>query len=275
MKKPPLPSFKGTPEYILRVQNVPPESPEEETEAQRLIRAEKKEGRQVVVNRSLEDLCALAEKTLKSLMAAKAGTEGLVKPRAAGCLNIHVSPDCIERAVRIMDALVKALEEKGFRVKAGSGVERLTTVSVMGEEMAIRLSETYRRKERELTPRELKRQEREPWLYRNEYAYHPTGELTLTICNAGYGVQANWSDGKRKIEERLHSFIIGLIKAAHERIETRLRGERRGGAAGCPEAARRHRPRQRNGPLDRLGDFACRSPGPSRRESTFHPGRVG
>ena len=226
VKKPPLPPFKGKSEYILRVQNGLPESPDGETEAQRLIRVEKKEGHRVVVRRSLEDLHPLAEKTLKSLRSAKPGTEGLVLPRAAGCLDIHVAPESVERAVRIIDALVKALEERGFRVTAGSGEKRLTTVSVMGEEMVIRLSESYRRKERELTPRELKRQEREPWLYRNEYAYHPTGELTLTICNGGYGVQANWSDGKRKIEERLGSFIVGLIKAAHERIETRLRRER-------------------------------------------------
>jgi hypothetical protein len=226
VKKPPLPQFKGTSEYILRASNAPPENLEVEVEAQRLIRAEKTERGRVVVRRSPEDLHPLAEKTLKSLRSAKPGIEGLVKPRAAGCLDIHVSQESEERAVLIMDALVTACEERGFRVTAGSGEKRLTTVSVTGEEMVIRLSESYRRKERELTPRELKRQEREPWLYRTEYAYHPTGELTLTIDNAGYGVQSNWSDGKRKIEDRLGSFIVGLIKAAHERIETRLRRER-------------------------------------------------
>jgi hypothetical protein len=225
LKKPPLPPFKGLSEYVLRVQNAPPESPESETEVQRLIRAEKERER-VVVSRSLEALDPLSQKTLKSLRSAKKGTAGLVAPKAAGCLDIYVALERVERAVLIMDALLKTFEDRGFRVAAGVGEQRLTEVVVMGEKMIIRLSESYRRKERELTPRELKRQEREPWLYRNEYTYYSTGELTLTILNSGYGVQTNWSDGKRKIEERLGSFIIGMIKAAHERIETRLRRER-------------------------------------------------
>jgi hypothetical protein len=225
LKKSPLPSFKGPTEYVLRDQNTQPESLEWETETQRLIRAEK-DGKKVVVSRLLESIHPVSEKTLKILRSAKKGTEGLVAPKAAGCMNIYVAPENIERAVLIMDALVRAFESRGFRVAAGAGEKRLTKVSVLGEEMIISISESFRRKERELTPRELKRQEREPWLYRNEYSYQPTGELTLTIHNGEYRTQANWSDGKRKIEERLGSFIVGLIKAAHGRIENRLRRER-------------------------------------------------
>jgi hypothetical protein len=60
--------------------------------------------------------------------------------------------------------------------------------------------------------------------YRNEYTYYPTGELTLTIFNTGYGVQTNWSDGKRKTEERLGSFITGIIKIMIRAVDAMNQG---------------------------------------------------
>jgi hypothetical protein len=98
---------KDPSEYILRVQNTPPESPQSETEVQRLIRAEKEHER-VVVSRSLEAHNSLSQNTLKSLRSAKRGTAGLVAPKAAGCLDIYVASESVERAViRLPKATVR------------------------------------------------------------------------------------------------------------------------------------------------------------------------
>ena len=71
---------------------------------------------QITVPDALVDPLPVVEKTAKSLRAAGADDHGMVRPRAKRCLDIRVGKESIERAARIMDALLKALDVRGIEL---------------------------------------------------------------------------------------------------------------------------------------------------------------
>ena len=99
---------------------------------------------------------------------------GVSAPWNKRYLNIHVTRSSLDRALRIMDALLKALEKRGFSVEVIlDGRNPKTKVLIGGDAVAIRLDERTRRVERQ--PKSGER-----WLY-PRYEFLPTGELTLRI----------------------------------------------------------------------------------------------
>lgn len=177
-----------------------------------------KEVEEIPVPETLEASHPLVARTLKSISAAKPRHTGIVRPGAKGCLSVAVGPRSIGRAMRIWDALIKALEAKGFPVSVGengSGNEA-TIVRVLGEALEVQLSEALDRKPKEYSKKALKK--REQWSWRNEieYDYFPSGRLQLRIERAlGQGFRQVWSDGNQvRIENGLGMFIAGLVRAA-------------------------------------------------------------
>ena len=110
--KPPLPPLqRGQFEtaYIQRVQQVPrPKWAEEANEAVPLER-----GEPVVVSPSLENPHRLVVLATRYLAKAHVNA-GLVSVSRKSCLDIRVAPDSVDRALRIFDALVKAVEATGL-----------------------------------------------------------------------------------------------------------------------------------------------------------------
>lgn len=142
------------------------------------------------------------------------------------CLDVRICKESIDRAMRIYDALIKALEKRGHSI-SGNEPNNTTTVSVMGETLEIRLEEPVTKVERELTPIQKQEQLQYPWRY-DKYEYVPSGKLTLKINEWLDGVRQNWSDGKKqRLEDSLNSFIIGLIWAAEKKKVIRIEREER------------------------------------------------
>ena len=136
-------------------------------------------------------------------------------------LAISVSKDSLDRALRIMDAVIKAFVVRKFKVSVEGSK---TFVQVMGEKIQIGLKESVNQKVKELTPKEKKERERDTHqlLYSSrEYEFTPNGKLTLYIQKS-YDRQ-KWSDGVRQnVEPKLNAFIIGLIKAAQYEKDRRI-----------------------------------------------------
>ena len=215
--------------YIHR-KSKPQRDGEQDQETCDLITAEKLPENKITVPSLLDSPHSLIAMTQRSLMGAKADDRGLKQPRARGCLDVHAGPDSIDRAMLIMDTLVKALESRGFDISVAKEPPFSTSVSVMDEIIPFALNEDLNRTEKILTAAQRKEKEEHPWRYsRQEYDYSPNGELSLRIKNdSSLNTRKKWSDGKRqKLEDCLNSFVGGLIKTAIAMKHLRAERERR------------------------------------------------
>jgi hypothetical protein len=192
-----------------------------------LILSEKKPDKKIKVAPQDENH-PLIIKTESSLRHARL-EKGLIKPRASGCLDIHVSPESLERSILIMSALINALEERELNLFKAPDSNVIGRIKVFDEVLDIGIDEGIKCIEKKLSAAQEKRRKEHPWIYTPGYDYVPTGVLTLKIKNERlYNTRKNWSDGKiHKLEDLLNSFIAGLFKAAEAIKTDRLEREKR------------------------------------------------
>lgn len=125
-------------------------------------------------------------------------------------LNFRISKKHLNRALRIMDALFKALEKRGCKTTISIARQLKTEVAVNDKNIEITLREDFKRFDR--PPNEKKKS-----VYDSDrYIYEPSGMFTFSINNA-INVQHNWRDGKTtKLEDQLNDIVIGIFWAAEE-----------------------------------------------------------
>lgn len=125
--------------------------------------------------------------------------------RGERALDIRVGPEQLARAFRIMDTIIKVLEERGARVTLESQGEWKTSTcaNIDGEKVEFSLEESL--KIVKISPDKSSYMSQE---------FIPKGTLRLCIKNYVSGCQTKWSDGKEKIEQKLASFLNGLWFAA-------------------------------------------------------------
>jgi hypothetical protein len=203
--------------------------------------------RRIVVADELADphkLVARAERRMRN----KKPTNGAVAGRSLGVLDITVSPEALDRALRITDALLKGMAEAGLKV-AVTGPEvshrdlygrtiidqpgHLTQVICQDETIDFCLRETIKRTE-DPKPEPRKRVtswgEYTPW-QPTTYTYTPTGQLSLQLTSvARLGVRQTWSDGKKqRLEDCLEGFVaqLGVVAQAIKVDRARREAEAR------------------------------------------------
>jgi hypothetical protein len=160
--------------------------------------------------------------------------------------------------LRIVDALVKALEHRGFRVSISMDEKPRTHVEILGQRLTIVLDERIKRTEH--VPKQGER-------YGPKWDYVPSGELRLKIDEwAGGSARKTWSDGVgAQLEGQLNSVIVGLVviadaKRAWEQEREREEAARRGAERRriLAEQARREE-QQRRLLLERQADSWSKS----------------
>ncbi len=165
----------------------------------------------------------MVRQTAEVLQSHQPNKFGLLEPSRRNSLNIEVSPKSLDRALRIMDALIKTFETMGGSVfvKGNS-----TFVSIDDANINIGIKEELARKRRDPKDHNL------DGYYEFGFGRYaeggiPSGKLYLTIEDAGFGYsngncRQHWRDSESKrLEERLGNFIIGILKAAaHQRDQS-------------------------------------------------------
>lgn len=222
----PLPPMTAPPKLVSRIPTQRPETPEEQFSPtlRALAEAEKSPERRITVTQELSDLHPQADKSFQALTNGKPDEWGYVRPRAKIGLDIAVTQPLIGRAVRIVDAVLRGLAERGHKVVIEPEAKFTTTAVVDGERLAFGVVETVKRKKKEITPAEQRERERNPYRYYPiEYVYTATGILSFQIKEEGlWDVRKAWSDGKRrKIEDCLNDVIFGFARAAEWKCERR------------------------------------------------------
>jgi hypothetical protein len=147
-------------------------------------------------------------------------------------LDITASRGSMDRALRLLNSLLKALDARSYPVSilredAGNGsASHKTIVSVLGERVAFGLREGYSLKKFDPT-----KGAKRAGIFYETYPgndYMPSGQFTLTIKEyVGGDIRLVWSDGKRqKLENCLNEFIVGLARAAVGKRNWRQKRER-------------------------------------------------
>jgi len=162
----------------------------------------------------------LIKRSSEILNIRQANDYGLLHPPKKECLDITVSKNSLRRALRIMDTIIKALEKLGYDVYLSEGH---TKTKVQEVPISFGMSEKLTTKKKRPEEHDLKGR------YRFGHSRFienrvPSGDLCLTIHEAEdfyiYGCQQNWNDGKKsKLENRINSFIDGLVTVAFAKIE--------------------------------------------------------
>jgi hypothetical protein len=172
--------------------------------------------------------------------------------------GVVVGRDAVERAIYILDTLVRALMERGLPpTMAGDGIR----VERGKDAATVAISERIRREKHVPTPEELVAEERRRKRLERHYATgrtwdapapsdlyaqaYPaidtirTGELVMQIQGWGEGVRRTWADGRtQRLERMVEDVATGLeaiLAARRLQREEREERERR-----YQESARRH-----------------------------------
>lgn len=126
-------------------------------------------------------------------------------------LNLRISRKHFQRALLMMDALLKALEKLGCKVSIEKDQAMRTEVKVDDVKLSISLREDFKRFERELSAEEKKNH-----YASDRYYYEPSGNFTFT-AEGIYGIKRNWRDGKTSnVEDQLKDIIFGIFRLAEE-----------------------------------------------------------
>ena len=230
-KKKRLPKRKdGTPmvhrRWVDEVEN------KETSDAAEELLAKSEQLEDIVVPSELTDPHPLLAKSLKRLRAKK--PRPLTKTAR---LDLHVTtPEARERAFRIMDALLKALDARGIEVEVTKPkpneykpVASETFTCVMGIKVAFGLDEES---DSIKTMHQTEFREAMGMAPTARYQSEPNGQLALRIRTETYfrsGLRKTWADGKKqRVEDCLEGFIDGLIQTAeYIRKRNELREEER------------------------------------------------
>jgi hypothetical protein len=163
-------------------------------------------------------------------------------------LDIDVSKAQLRRALRIMDALIRAFEARGWKVDLSSRDDLKSHVTIFGQRIPFGIRETLKKAVKTApTPDRLfgsRSNLPRSSTYHDDY-HEYSGILAFVMrYEGGYGVSKSWAESKTKpLEERVAEFIINLVKEAYgdwEAARNRAEWDRQ-----AREAEERHREAER------------------------------
>jgi len=152
-------------------------------------------------------------------------------------LNVRVGPGLLARALLIMDALIKAMEARGMRVTTESVFHKTYTFAWLG---GVRVPF-------DMIEGQCKGEVYDEWSKKMKMTFVPSGHLVLRVCSEHWGWTKEWRDkeGKRRVEDCLNKFMVGLHEEAESvkawgrrQEERRIEQEKQ---CQREEEARRHR----------------------------------
>jgi hypothetical protein len=191
---PPLPDCNDPRCQVIRLDRyLYPHIEEEELcdEFRSLLAAEADPGRRIIVPdvllRPVHPLVGKARYLLLNLSDSRRKFLKLPVVDRRGCLDLTVTRASLDRAFRIWDTLIKALEKRGHSVAVvRSGT---TQVTILGERITIKMDEVDGRR---------------------------PGRLGLALWKIwAFDFDRRWRDHRReRLEDSLNSFMAGLVNAA-------------------------------------------------------------
>ncbi|MFB7543549.1 hypothetical protein ACFC0N_27100 [Streptomyces zaomyceticus] len=132
-------------------------------------------------------------------------------------IPLHASRELVDRALRIMHALLTEAENRGYEVETrtdlhrGEAMHRLVVV-IRGHALPLAVTERTSKVPHEPTPQEIRRQQRSPWTHIPKYDLEFNGRLEIGAPVGDWHQRAyTHSDGARwTLESRLGRLLRDL-----------------------------------------------------------------
>ena len=146
------------------------------------------------------------------LRNGKKDEKGLLCPRSGSVSHINVTEAVLPRALRVLDALFSALEERGVQILWPKEENANLSIVAESEVVGFCLSEILETKPHTPTEQEAARRKREYWWSPQKWDYQPTGMLRVSLlCGETTHARRNWSEGKKKsLEDCLGALVLGI-----------------------------------------------------------------
>ncbi len=160
----------------------------------------------------------LVLRTKKLLAHPRKDERGLLLPKEGKPLShLRVSEPALSRSLTILDALLRALDEREIASTWVSGDAEGLSITVIEEAVTFSISEFVQRVPHSLTVEEEAKKKKGLYVYPPQWDYKPTGQLKIAINELPYDskIRHTWSDGSiQQLENCLGAFIAGLNLAA-------------------------------------------------------------
>lgn len=206
-RKPPLPPVESGQSEIIEIVDKESDTfdPAKYPDLFKEYSAIKREGLKLKFPSSTEDLHPLLQNSLKHLKRARSENNSRLSPGRQNCAHIRVSPNTVDRALKIMHALFDLFESQGFAVSVGDYKDAGTCVKILGESLCISLKEKVKRSELVQTSP-----------FGRKCEFHPLGVLIFeTEDYYAPEVRHAWQDTPSSpLEEKLFEISEGLIDIA-------------------------------------------------------------
>lgn len=157
-------------------------------------------------------------RTQKLLEYPRKDERGLLLPKEGEPVShLRVSELALPRSLTILDALLRALDERKIATTWVSGDAEGLWITVLEEAVTFSISEFVQRVPHSVTAEEEAKKKKGVYVYPPQWDYKPTGQLKMSINELPYDskVRHTWSDGSiQRLENCLGAFIAGLHLAA-------------------------------------------------------------
>jgi hypothetical protein len=182
----------------------------------------------IVVDAALSDPHPAVRDTAASLRERIPDDKGMVSPTTAGTLAVRCAPATIDRAMRIMNALIRAGERRGWTLLKSNEPKSVTRFQIGTEVVGLSLEEKQKKIRHIATAEEIAAKRSDRRLLIPLHDRVPAGRLVLEIADGGAGArQRSWADSSvQRLETVLNDVALEIFAAAeYGRIE-RLERER-------------------------------------------------
>lgn len=229
VKRLPLPKSSEASTVILRSQTQQEAEQQRETErkTQEALKIEEQAENKIEVAQRLSSPHPLTVATRKEL-EKWVDPYGMARCRAQNLFRVLVAEGNIPRAGRIMDAIYKAFDKRGLKIKPATWDRGDASVIIDQEEVQFSLDEPTRQKPHQLTAQEKRDAEKYGSSWSPKYDYVSAGQLVLKITSYywGTGLRTTWKDQPDSpLEDKLGEFMAGLMLVASYRRQETLRRE--------------------------------------------------
>lgn len=185
-----------------------------------LIVAEREPEKLITVPDDLKIRHPLLRATKQALAKSKADEYGRLRPRydfTDPHFGVGVSPANLPRALRILQALIDAMNSRGFELKTEPSKPAEPFFAILGRSFSVSIWEPSKRVKSPPPEAKQRATDRWSWYTRKEYEHVPSGQLELHLNGRSYYSSPTLRDtAKRRIEQRLNELMCMIFRSIDE-----------------------------------------------------------